>query len=169
MKLCIFDVDGTLVESKSGATFRKSADDWQWMPGRLEKLKMLRESDIKLAVATNQGGVAFGYFEKSDITREILKVVEGMTGISYYPSALYICYTHPKAKIEEYQKDDDIRRKPGPGMLLEAMETFGVGPKDTLFVGDREEDRLAAEAAKIDFEWAWAYFGDSPSSSREPL
>ncbi len=36
-KLVIFDVDGTLTTTKSGATFRESADDWQWLPGRLEK------------------------------------------------------------------------------------------------------------------------------------
>ena len=27
-KLIIFDVDGTLTTTKSGATFRKTADDW---------------------------------------------------------------------------------------------------------------------------------------------
>ena len=41
-KLIIFDADGTLVEPASGETFRKTADDWQWLPSRLEKLRELR-------------------------------------------------------------------------------------------------------------------------------
>src|SRR5260221_2433900 len=61
VKLVIFDVDGTIVTTKSGETFRKTADDWQWLPGRLEKLQELDRQGVKLAIATNQGGVAFEY------------------------------------------------------------------------------------------------------------
>ena len=35
-------------------------------------------------------------------------------------------------------------RKPAPGMLLRAMARFGIGPKDTCFVGDSESDMRAA-------------------------
>ena len=56
-KLCIFDCDGTLTTSKSGETFRKSADDWKWLPGRLEKIKELQEAEKRIAVCTNQGGL----------------------------------------------------------------------------------------------------------------
>jgi phosphoglycolate phosphatase-like HAD superfamily hydrolase len=47
-------------------------------------------------------------------------------------------------------------------MLIEAMDFFGIDRLDTLYVGDREEDRLAALAAGCDFAWAWDHFGDGP-------
>lgn len=155
-KLIIFDADGTWVTTRSGATFRKEASDWQWLPGRIEKIKALREAGIHIAVATNQGGVSFGYMKQEDILAELTKMIKE-AGIA--PGGLYICYTHPKASLEQYRIEDD-RRKPGPGMLLEAMDHFGVSPEHTLMVGDRPEDEKSAQAAGTSFVWAWQYFGD---------
>src|SRR6266567_4592741 len=146
-KLIIFDVDGTLATTKSGATFRKSAQDWQWLPGRLEKLHALKAQGIRLTIATNQGGVAFGYLQQSDILREL----GAMARIAGIPKGgLYICYTHPHAKLEQYRAEDN-RRKPGPGMLMEAMKDFGTSPEETLYVGDLPEDEEAAKNAGVGF------------------
>src|SRR5260221_7136591 len=76
VKLVIFDVDGTLVTTKSGETFRKTADDWQWLPGRIETLKALLEQGIQTGLATNQGGVAFGYFSQASIIHELYNLVD---------------------------------------------------------------------------------------------
>src|SRR2546430_9470738 len=154
LKLIVFDADGTLIETKSGATFRKEASDWQWLPGRIEKIKALKESSVRIAIATNQGGVAFGYMQAQDILRELTRMIEE-AGI--VQGGLYVCYTHPKATIEQYRLEDN-RRKPGPGMLHEAMDDFEAEPEDTLFVGDRDEDRQAARAAKCHFIIAEEFF-----------
>jgi D-glycero-D-manno-heptose 1,7-bisphosphate phosphatase len=155
-KLVIFDVDGTLVSTKSGATFRKSADDWQWLPGRFERLRELKVQGIRLAVATNQGGVAFGFMRREDILVELIKMCREV-GIP--PGGLYICYSHPKGSLEEYRREDD-RRKPGPGMLKEAMRDFEASPEETLFVGDMSDDAKAAYNAHCDFLPAAVFFGD---------
>lgn len=42
-------------------------------------------------------------------------------------------------------------RKPNAGMLLQAMEDDHVSPEQTLMIGDREEDSLAAERAGVRF------------------
>lgn len=154
--LVIFDVDGTLTETKSGKTFRETASDWQWLPGRLEKLHKLQEQGVQIAVATNQGGVAFGFLKVEDIQSQLFRMCQE-AGIR--PTRLYVCYTHPKGKIEQYRMVDK-RRKPGPGMLLEAMSDFGVSKRSTLYVGDMEDDKLAAKNAGCDFVWASAFFGD---------
>src|SRR5689334_2219991 len=146
-KCVIFDVDGTLTTTKSGATFRKTADDWQWLPGRIAKIAFLHLHGVKMAVATNQGGVAFGYMAESDIHAELVK----MCSIANFRS-FRVCYTHPKASIEQYRKED-INRKPGPGMIQEIMKELDVSPTDVLFVGDREEDEQAAKNAGVDFCW----------------
>ncbi len=155
-KLIIFDVDGTLTETKSGAQFRQEADDWQWLPNRLTRLRQLKQQGIRLAIATNQGGVAFGYMEMADVLYE-LDIMCKECGVS--PGGLYICYNHPKATIPIYKHDDD-RRKPRPGMLRDAMKDFDADPDETLMVGDRPEDFEAAKNAGCAFSWATDFFGD---------
>jgi histidinol phosphatase-like enzyme len=44
-----------------------------------------------------------------------------------------------------------VCRKPAPGLLSEAMGFHGVGPAETLFVGDAEVDREAARRAGVAF------------------
>ena len=155
-KLIGLDADGTMVTTKSGATFRKIAADWKWLPGRFDRLRELKVQGTRLAVATNQGGVAFGFMRREDILVELIKMCKEV-GIP--PGGLYICYTHPKGSIEEYRREDD-RRKPGPGMLKEAMRDFDADPDETLYVGDRPEDEQAAKNAGCDFMLASTFFGD---------
>jgi D-glycero-D-manno-heptose 1,7-bisphosphate phosphatase len=97
--------------------------------------------------------VAFGLLREDEILRE-LAATAGMIGAGY----VACCFNHPRAKIERYRKDDE-RRKPGPGMILEAMRVCEVSePGQVLMVGDREEDRGAAEAAGVRFAWADEFF-----------
>lgn len=41
--------------------------------------------------------------------------------------------------------------KPHPEPLFKVLEHYGIGPDEALFVGDSEVDRMAADAAGIDF------------------
>lgn len=158
-KVVIFDVDGTLVTTRSGAPFRKTADDWQWIPGRLDRLKKIAK-DTHIGIATNQGGVGFGYFKSIDILEELMKLCEQVPiparGCAY-------CFTHPTASIGLYQDKTDNRRKPGPGMLWEIMDTFMFPrqPDYCLMVGDRPEDEQAAAGAGCAFAWADEFFAES--------
>lgn len=153
-ELIIFDVDGTLVRTKSGKEFRADAADWELLPGRVEKLAALKAQGIRLALASNQGGVGFGLLKQEEIMREIHATAKTL-GIPR--GGVYICYNHPRAKLEQYRADDH-RRKPGPGMLLEAMQDFEASPMETLMVGDRPEDKEAARAATCVFIHADDFF-----------
>ncbi len=55
--------------------------------------------------------------------------------------------------------DDVGRGKPAPDMLLEILRSLHLRPEEAVFVGDGERDRLAAEAAGIDFllvDWGFS-------------
>ncbi len=152
-RLIVFDVDGTLTTTKSGATFRKSAADWQWLPGRLEKLRELDSQGVILAMATNQGGVAFGYLDYEEIYHELGEAARE-ANIRYVAMSPF----HPDGTIEQYRIDKNHWRKPGPGMLLSAMKQYGIQPQDTLYVGDLPDDELAAKNAGVAFQWAGEFF-----------
>lgn len=155
IKLLIFDLDGTLVETKSGKTFRERASDWKVIAGRKAVLDGLRSVGVQFAIATNQGGIAFGYFDGMEVVSEIAAAAAEL-GID--PAMCFVCPTHPNATVEILRFRNDPRRKPNAGMLHEAMESIGSGVDETMMVGARTEDALAAQSAGVRYMDASMFF-----------
>jgi D-glycero-D-manno-heptose 1,7-bisphosphate phosphatase len=168
IKLAIFDIDGTLTEIKPEVLARKprmvSPDNFgeqQPKPGVVDKLAELRDGGVNIALATNRGGVAWGFttLEEAEALAHEAAELCGIPDVR-----VYICPYHAKARgpkaVAEYAIDHECR-KPNPGMLLEAMKDAGVSHDKTIFVGDYETDEQAAENAGVRFYWADEFFGDS--------
>ena len=150
--LYIFDKDGTLCESVSGKKYINSLEDQGLMPGVAARCQALRAQGHRLAVASNQGGVAFGimtYEAANDIVEDAASLIEAVT----YRMSPY----HPKGRIAQYAIEHPDR-KPGPGMLLSIMAELAASPAETIFIGDRPEDEQAAQAADVAFVWAKEFF-----------
>ena len=56
-----------------------------------------------------------------------------------YIDAMYYCPHHPDSKIPKYKKDCGCR-KPKPGMLIKAGDTFGIDFTTSYLVGDKWTD-----------------------------
>ena len=68
MRIAAFDLDGTLIRPKNGGRFPKDKHDWEfWSPEVIPKLKELHKEHFKIAVFTNQGGVAIGKVNIHDL------------------------------------------------------------------------------------------------------
>lgn len=169
IKLIIFDLDGTLADRESDqlyphvkAFFTENATKYQF------------------AVATNQGGVGlrcwmmadgFGepdkYPSRDDIENRIYNIDQRELPHDCI-LAWYVCYAYQSKKSGKWAPSpigselesmwQPSWRKPAPGMLEAAMKDALVYPQETLMVGDSDEDRLAAEAAHCDFQWADNFF-----------
>jgi D-glycero-D-manno-heptose 1,7-bisphosphate phosphatase len=63
-------------------------------------------------------------------------------------SRVYFCPFHPEFGVGEYRQDS-IDRKPSPGMLLRARDDLGIDLANSVMIGDKESDVLAAAAAGI--------------------
>lgn len=59
-------------------------------------------------------------------------------------------------------------RKPHPYLLYKSMKTARAAPSETLYVGDMDSDREAAQRAGVDFLWAWEFFGWEPVERQGP-
>ena len=161
-KLIIFDMNGTLTNTPF-----IDKQPLQLLPGRKEHLTALREeyADAGLnpplfAIASNQGGVAFGFATEIEARDEVAGIA-----IQIDTTLFEVSFGHPKPKIgyEHYGTDAMlVRRKPAPGMLLALMQRTGITPDDTLMVGDLPEDQKAAKAAGVDFVWARDFFPPAP-------
>ncbi len=165
-RLAVFDVDGTLTEIKPDLRARNprmvtpnNLGEQQPIPGVTEALAKLQQAGIPIALATNRGGVAFGYTTLEE-AESLAQEAADLCGI---PEAkVYVCPYHAKARGPRadmrFAREDDCR-KPNPGMLTQALADFGVSPEEAFYVGDMETDQQAAEAAEMRFYWADEFFG----------
>jgi bifunctional polynucleotide phosphatase/kinase len=66
-KLAMFDLDGTLIATKSGNSFPVDKNDWQWrFPVVPDKLRSLVADGYSIIVITNQAGVVTGKLRIED-------------------------------------------------------------------------------------------------------
>lgn len=156
MTLYIFDKDGTICRSKSGREFINSVDDQELIPGVAEKIAQLKAEGHRIAIASNQGGVAFGYLTWAQAA-EIVHHAAQLIGADDW----LMCPYHTMGTVDEFRAYSTLR-KPHPGMLHILAHNAGLElPGPAIMVGDRLEDRQAANRAEIEFIAADEFFGRS--------
>ncbi|XP_016961359.1 uncharacterized protein F21D5.5 [Drosophila biarmipes] len=75
-KIAGYDMDGTIIKTKSGLVFPKNTDDWQIIfPEVPEKLKSLHKDGFKICFFTNQGGIARGKISLDDFKVKVKQIV----------------------------------------------------------------------------------------------
>ena len=145
MKKAIFlDRDGTL-NIDHGYVHR--IDDFHFIEGSIEALQKLKAMGFLLVLVTNQSGIARGYFSEE----QFLQLTEWMDwsladrGVDL--DGIYYCPHHPQGQ-GEYKQNCDCR-KPKSGMLDQAIRELNIDPAQSFMVGDKAEDLLAAQSAKV--------------------
>lgn len=135
MKLVLIDRDGVINVEPPGE-YVKSPQELIIMPQALEAFALLKEKDFTTVVITNQSVVGRGI-----ITLE----------------QLHSIHDYLRGQVEKHGGAiDDIffatdtpdkatdRRKPGAGMLMEALEKYHTSAGQTPFIGDAVTDMQAA-------------------------
>jgi D-glycero-D-manno-heptose 1,7-bisphosphate phosphatase len=139
MKLVILDRDGTINHDSEHHV--RSVEDWRPIKGSIEAIARLTQAGYRIVVATNQSGIARGYFN----TRALFEIHEALQRAASQAGgrvdAFFFC---PHAADSAC-----ACRKPQPGMLVEAARRFNVALEDTYMVGDARRDVEAAVAAGV--------------------
>lgn len=159
-RLAFLDLDGTLIETKSGETFPVDSNDWQFRQGLLAVLKnMVEHGQLSaIAIVTNQGGIEKGFVSASEFCKKLATIVEELKRL-LGPKLL--------ACIAKYCSVNDkfcCNRKPNTGMLSNAlMQIEHVLPRielsEMLMIGDASglpgqfsaSDKQTAENFRIDY------------------
>jgi D-glycero-D-manno-heptose 1,7-bisphosphate phosphatase len=153
--LVVFDADDTLRQTiVRGRPCPRAPGEWVLRPGVSETLGRVAwsgEHGLRLGLASNQDQVAYGLVSREMARRLLRDLAIAATGTAPADPALQLCPHAADAGCE--------CRKPKPRMLLNIMEHYGVGPDDTIFVGNAEVDREAAARAGVTFMWAADLFG----------
>ena len=155
-KVLFCDLDGTLIDTISGATFPKGVWDMKLKFDVLDAIKALAPE--YLFIVSNQGGIEKGFVNEYNFnvkSRYILSCICEYCNIESYTRTYYnYCPTNDKT---------DIERKPNTGMLrlfyIEYIFSNGYNKEDCLMIGDAsglegrfsDSDKKTAENFGIDY------------------
>lgn len=139
----ILDRDGTINRDPG---FVHRVADLELLPGAVEGLRRMAAAGYRLIIATNQSGVARGYFTVEQMHAFNAALVELLASQGVTIDAVYCCPFHPQAEVRLYRADSPLR-KPAPGMLLRAAEEQAINLASSIVVGDKLSDIAAGRAA----------------------
>ncbi|KUJ83087.1 D-glycero-beta-D-manno-heptose-1,7-bisphosphate 7-phosphatase [Microbulbifer flavimaris] len=136
MSLIVLDRDGVINSEPAGGV--TSADAWEPLPGSIEAIAALSQAGYQLVIATNQPGLARGWFDLDELEAMHAKLRALVEDAGGEVAAIFYC---------PHDDDDGCRcRKPATGMLDAIEAEFNTSLHDCYFVGDRTRDLHAAVA-----------------------
>ncbi len=141
-KAVFLDRDGVL--NKELGDYVCKVKDFKILAHNFTALKQLQDRGYLLIVATNQGGLAKGWYSENELEKmhNLLKSTYAAEADVTFTDIFY-CPHHP-----DFTGTCDCR-KPKPGLLLKGIEKYNIDPSLSYFIGDRERDVEAGAAAGV--------------------
>ncbi len=140
----ILDRDGVLNLKPPPAQYVRTWDDFHWLPGAKEALRLLTKAGYRTVIVSNQAGIGRGLMADADLGEIHKRMLEEVRQAGGEIEAIYYC---------PHEWDAGCAcRKPKPGMLFEAQKAHDLDLTRTLYIGDDERDEQAARAAGCLFE-----------------
>jgi D-glycero-D-manno-heptose 1,7-bisphosphate phosphatase len=139
--LILLDRDGVLNEEGPDG-FVTTPDELKLLPGVGAAIARLNARGWPVAVCTNQSCIGRGMIDEARlqlIHDHLRSRLAAQDGSGAKLDAICFAPDPPWAPTD--------RRKPGPGMLREAMARFRHAPENTIFIGDSITDMQAAKTA----------------------
>jgi D-glycero-D-manno-heptose 1,7-bisphosphate phosphatase len=136
MKLVILDRDGVINEDSDA--YIKSPEEWIPIPGSPEAVARLKGAGYTLVVATNQSGIARGYYDLQTLEAIHRKMEQTLEAAGGSLDGIFFCPHGP---------DDGCDcRKPKPGLLLQIADAFDLDLQGVPVIGDSLRDLQSADA-----------------------
>ncbi|WP_411272831.1 D-glycero-alpha-D-manno-heptose-1,7-bisphosphate 7-phosphatase [Daejeonella sp.] len=142
MKKAVFlDRDGVL--NKELGDYVCKFEEFQVLEHNFTALKELQDRGYLLIVITNQGGLAKGWYSRETLQQMHDHLINTYAKQGITITEAYFCNHHPQ------YNGNCLCRKPGSLMLEKAIARYQVDASKSYFIGDRERDVIAGEAAGV--------------------
>jgi len=116
-------------------------EEFEFVDGIFELIREFQNRGYLPIVVTNQSGIARGYYTQEDYMKLSEFMVNEFLKESICIKAVYHCPHSP---------EDNCRcRKPRSGMFSAAKSAFSLDMKNSIMIGDKDSDMLAAFRAKV--------------------
>src|SRR4051812_30540616 len=110
------DRDGVIIEDEE---YLSNPSQIRLIAGSAPAIAEVNLSGVPVIVATNQSGVARGYFAEECVAQMHLRLDALLAEHGAHIDQYYYCPHHPDKGLGRYRVDCDCR-KPRPGMILRA-------------------------------------------------
>ncbi|XP_043482913.1 uncharacterized protein F21D5.5 isoform X2 [Leptopilina heterotoma] len=174
-KIAAYDMDKTLIKTKSGLEFPKDANDWQlWHHEVPNKLKKLHADNFKIIIFTNQASLGTGKIKVSDFKLKIERIVKKIGT----PIQVFIAVGHSRFRKPCTGMWELLSNEKNDGVLINKEQSLFVGDaagrpahKDTKRKKDHSlADRLLAMNLGLQFHTPEEHFlGHKPSVYNPPV
>lgn len=134
--LIILDRDGVI--NQDSPDYIKSPAEWIPIAGSLEAIAALTQHGHRIVVATNQSGIARGYYDLATLAAIHQKMQNEVQKYGGLIDDIFFCPHGPK--------DNCNCRKPRPGLMEQIAEKYQVDFTNAWAIGDSYRDIQAAQA-----------------------
>jgi D-glycero-D-manno-heptose 1,7-bisphosphate phosphatase len=140
-KAIFLDRDGIINEEIGD--YVKRFEDFKLLPHLAETLKNYQSQGFLIIVITNQGGLAKGLYNLTELNKMHQYFLTEMEKAGVSIAEIYFCPHHPDFN------GNCLCRKPGSLLVEKAMARFNIDPKASYFIGDRPRDAEAGEKVGV--------------------
>lgn len=142
-KVVFLDRDGTINVDKH---YLYKIEEFEFIPGAIEGLRMLSKAGYQLIIITNQSGIGRGYYTETDFQNLNQWMIDALAGHNVEIKQVYYCPHLPDAENEKYRLECDCR-KPKLGMYREAIGEYDIELRKSYAIGDRLRDCAICESS----------------------
>ncbi len=143
-KIIFIDRDGVVNKDPGGWTEHSYVTRWEdfhFLPGAKEALKMLTDSGYDIIVISNQGGVSKKFFSREELDGVTSRMISEIESYGARIRKVYYCL--------HQDKDNCDCRKPKPGLFMQAEKELGIKARGEYFLGDGKTDIEAGRSAGL--------------------
>lgn len=137
--LVLLDRDGTLNVKPPEGEYVTRPEGLVLLDGAAAAVARLNAAGVRVALVTNQRGIALGRMTEDDLRDVHARLAELLAAEGARLDALHHCPHDEGCPC----------RKPAPGMLERELREAGVAPGDTVMVGDSDSDVEAGRRAGV--------------------
>ena len=148
-KAIFLDRDGTINVDKG---FVYKVEDFEFLPGATEGLKILHEAGFLLIIITNQSGIARGYYTEEDFESLNSWMLTELEKHGVHITAVYYCPHLPREEGEEsipselkQYRINCLCRKPKLELFERAIKDFNIDLSQSFAIGDKPRDCAICE------------------------
>jgi D,D-heptose 1,7-bisphosphate phosphatase len=132
----LLDRDGTIIVDYH---YVGHIERVQFIPGAIEAIRRFNSAGIPVAIVTNQGGVARGFYSEDNVI-EVHQYIQRELALHDAHIDLFLYSPHhPEGMVKEYAREHGWH-KPNPGMAHNAAATLNLDLSQSYVVGDRMTD-----------------------------